>query len=156
MYSHEFEGCYSYNPKADPLKGLTKSEINDFCFAYMKMWYNVEEFTDFNVMYDAGDNDMAADWLVSAGAIDSDTCYPSCKAIERVIEGWAKAYRKLSDRARNKRLDEVFKDCTVVRCEECNHCMFLNDGNEKLYEADLKACWECESTNVVIRLFGEE
>lgn len=145
----DLTGCFNYNPESNPLRGLSKSEINDFCFAYMKMWYAQEEFTDFNIMYDAGDAEMCADWLVGAGAIDSDTCYDSAKAIERVIEGWAKDFRKLGNKKRHARVNEVFDGTVSFACQSCNSVQFLNNGNEELYASEMKTCWDCDSDEIV-------
>lgn len=143
-----FKGVCNYNPESNPLKDLSREEINDFCFAYMEMWYNQEEFTDFNIIYDAGDAEMCADWLVNAGAIDSDNCHESCRQIEEVIEVWAKDFDKLGLTKKRKRQYEVFKDSVSFGCNDCNHVSVVNDGNEKLYEFELKTCWECESPNI--------
>lgn len=149
-----FQGSYEYNPKMNPIKDLSQEEINDFCFAYMAMWLDQGGFSDFNIMYEAGDNGMCADWLVGAGAIDSDACYDHCKAIEQVIECWAKEFRKTPLR-RAKAYEKVFKNCTVQACKDCNHVQFLNNGNENAYADQLSTCWECSSKNVTIRKWEE-
>jgi len=147
-----FEGISSYEPKSNPLKGLTKEEINDFCFAYMKMWYDNEGFCDFNAMYDAGEQGMCADWLVGAGAIDSDSCFPHCKGVESTIEAWAASYRKKSPKARSEALDAVFTGFTVVSCSDCNSVQFYDESNAKAYAQDiLEGCSECSSKKLKTR-----
>lgn len=151
-----FSGCFEYHPNTNPLRGLTNVEKNDCCFAYMKMWYDLEKFIDFNIMYDAGQEGMCADWLVSAGAINSDMCYENCREIEEKIESWANEYRGLSLKKRRKQFNEVFKNSTSFRCKDCNYVSVVNDGNEKLYEQELKACWDCESKNLIVFKLGEK
>jgi ribosomal protein L32 len=147
-----FKGCYQYNPSSNPLKGLSKEDKEQFAFEYMQMWVNTEGFDDFNIMFDSGDAELMADALVGAGAINSKLCFESCREIESIIESWAKAFRKLSDKQRQKRYDKAFKECMIVKCNECNHVQFPERCNFELYKSELtKACWECSSTNIEIR-----
>lgn len=144
-----FHGCCEYNPPSDPLKGLSKEDKDQFAFQYMEMWVRTEGFDDYAIMFEAGDADLLAHALVSSGAIDSKNCYPSCKAIEHRIEGWAKAFRKLSQKTRRKRYDSAFKDCMIVSCSTCNHTQFPAKGNYEMYRDTLdKECWECRGDKV--------
>lgn len=82
-----FKGCFGYNPETNPLRGLNKAEREQFVFEYMQIWCSEEGFDDHSIMFEAGDAELLADTLVSAGAINSETCYKACKPIERIIEG---------------------------------------------------------------------
>lgn len=146
-----FTGCSEYNPPHDPLKGLTAIEIDDFIFAYMKMWYDTERYTDFNAFYDAGHGDQCADWLVSAGAVQSDICYSHCKQIEKIIEMWARQFRKLTDKNRRKQVDAALKGFTVYACNDCNLVQFVDLESACQTDADFKKCWECSSENITSR-----
>lgn len=144
-------GCYNYNPKTNPLKGLTKDEQNQIAYEYMAMWLSEEDYTDFNALYESGDQDLAADWLVSAGAINSKSCYESCGAIELLIEGWAKSYRKSSRKTQLKRLNSALGDYTTYACQDCNYVQFVQLKYSSNTHEDFLECWECRSKNIEVK-----
>ncbi len=121
-----------YEPETDPLEGLNPYkpddliEILQIVWDYMVMWRDDESYRDINKIIESGDDEMLADYLVGAGAIQSDGCVPTCSRIERVIEGLAERYRALSQRTQAKRMAAAFNGCTVYVCSACNHHEFVN------------------------------
>jgi hypothetical protein len=148
-----FKGCFEYNPASDPLKGLSKEDKDQFAFEYMQMWIK-KGFDEYLVMFESGDAQLMAYAL--GDVIDSDTCYPSCKMIERRIERWAKIFRKLPKNKRDARLRYAFKRCMVVYCLSCGYIQFPNHHNYEINKKTLdKACWECGAPNVKVEKWKE-
>jgi hypothetical protein len=102
-----FRGVFDYNPTHDPLVGLSRDEAEDLAFDYMAMWISDEDEADeFSRAYAESYELVAAHFLCQSGAIDSEHCYPNCRNIERIIEGWAEAFRALNE-AEQERLIEA-------------------------------------------------
>lgn len=88
-----FHYVFDYNPSSNPIEGLTQQQKEEFAFEYMAMWCdNMNEY-GWPELHEDGEYERLADELVSAGAINSELCYPSCKEIETIIEEWCKQYR---------------------------------------------------------------
>lgn len=126
---------------------LTEELINE-AHNYMEQWVDSDQWSDLAVILNEGDTELAADHLVSAGAIDSKLCYEWAQKIEKVIERLAKDFRKLSYKKQQERYDSVFKNTFVASCHDCNHVSFVNDGNETIYPEVKEKCWECSSKNI--------
>lgn len=134
---------------------IPMEEMLDKVYDYMGQWKHEEDWTDFNIALNGGDIDLMAHMLVESGAIDSNRCYKECQKTEKLIERMACNFRRQSEKARNKAYDITFKECNIYSCLECNHVSFVNDGNEKLYENELKTCWECKSKKVEHTIWKE-
>ena len=119
-------------------------------------WCRDEGFSDFQAFDEAGDTELLADGLVSAGAIDSKACYPEFKGVERLVERIARAYRKKSRKARLKQLNAAMADTIVVACEDCNHVQFPSRINYSMYETEfLKCCWSCGEQAITTQPWSE-
>lgn len=128
---------------------IPMDEMLDKVYDYMRQWKHEEDWTDFNIALNSGDLDLMSHMLVESGAIDSNNCYEECQKTEKLIERMARNFRRQSEKLRNKAYDSAFEGCNIYSCPECNHVSFVNDGNEELYEDELKTCWGCESKKVV-------
>jgi len=127
-----------YNPKSDPLEGITdQSEIDEILFKYVSMWRNDEDYSDFNKILDAGDLHMAADYLVNAGAICSEGCYESCVNIERRIEALAKEYKRWPAKKKSEHNRDAFKGCIIAICKRCNHYHYFNPEVDLIDKQDM-------------------
>ena len=141
-----------YEPEENPLKGLhavkDAEEINEILWDYMCMWRDDDSFRDINKVIEAGDIEMLADHLVSAGAVDSSGCVRTCAAIERRIEKLSKQWQTLTKEDQNKRYDEAFKDCTVYICSECSHHEFVGP-DDFMSEKEMQSfgCASCDRKN---------
>lgn len=129
------------------MKRITIAQVEK-AHEYMEQWIDEEQWQELAVFLDEGDTELAADYLVSAGAIDSDNCYEHAKPIEQVIERLAKDFRKLSAKKQQKRIDAALQNTFVSSCNDCNHVSFVPDGNEELYPELKTQCWECGSKDV--------
>lgn len=145
------------------MKRLTEKMI-EAAHEYMQQWVQEENWDDLAVMLMEGDTEMAAHHMCGTGAINSKNIkkygaesYPEIAyECERTIETLSKRFRKLSRKAQSKRYDEVFKDCLIASCRDCNHVSFVHSGNEKLYPEVKEACWECDSVNILVYRWGEK
>ena len=134
-------------------------ELLNKAHEYLDNWsQRNEDWTDLAMMLDEGDTEMAADHMLGTGAVDStnQSLDPEHAKIEAVIEQLGKAFRKLSRKTQLKRYDEVFKNCHLYSCDDCNHVSFVNNGNEKLYQKELKECWSCSSKNIEHKVWGDK
>ena len=125
-------------------------DIYDSALEYMELWRDHEGWSDLNIMLNQGADLLAADWLVSAGAIDPDLCYSDVRDLEREVVRLAAEYRALSDDEKQAIHARTFKGVYTFTCPTCNHVSFVGDGNHLLYATELKACWSCGDSNVQI------
>lgn len=129
---------------------LTEEQM-DKAYEYMKMWYDSEYFTDFQIYYNSGDIEVIAYELVDSGAIDSSMCFEWAKKIEKVVEQLAENFRALPHALQASRRDKAFKQngpVHICECQDCHFVQFLNEGNEEIYGDQLDHCWSCDSKNV--------
>lgn len=126
------------------------SEMFEDAHDYMKQhWTNDPDvWDDFTAIEVYGDTELLAHYLVQAGAINSKLCYEDAKPVEKIVEELARRFRKLSKKARDKRIDKAFENCFISSCNDCNAVQFLYDGNEQLYSEVKTECWECSSNNI--------
>jgi len=115
---------------------------------YMEKWIDSDQWQDITIMYDYSETEMLAEYLVSAGAINSKLCYEHDKEIEQYIEKMAKKFKKLSNKKQQKYYNTLFKDTLIIDCQDCNHVSFINNGNEELYPEVKEHCWSCKSKNI--------
>lgn len=131
------------------MKQLTLEQIEQAHEYMVDHWITGDaSWSDFAIADQAGDTEMLAHMLVSAGAINSNICYEWAKSVEQVVEHLAKNFRKLNQKERRERYNEAFKDCLIVQCEDCNRVSCVHSGNERIYPELLKQCWECKSENI--------
>lgn len=69
-------------------------DLNNQIYDYLKGWYSLDQWTDFNMALDSGYLELAASLLIEAGAINSNYCYPEFQNIEAAIEKRIKKYGK--------------------------------------------------------------
>lgn len=113
---------------------------------YLKIWYDTEGWSDFNMAWDSGYTDYAA-WLIfNAGAINGrdedyeiDSFQHSAQTIEKAIIRRMKKYTK---KQRDKEVNECFKDAVVyINLETNEHAFIKNDYVDYLMTYDeMKRC----------------
>lgn len=123
---------------------------DDEVMSYLKQWVKEDEWDDLNVIINEGDTDLAAYHVYSSGCINHKVCYPDCKQVEKRIQLLHDRFNKLSNKTKNARYAQVFKDAIIITCYDCDHHSFMTDGNETLYPEVLKECWDCQSKNIEI------
>jgi hypothetical protein len=121
----------------------TKEELDQEALEYMRQWTESEGWPIEAILYNQGDVENLALYLVEAGAIDSSMCYEHCKKIEAYIEKLAKRFK--SKGKYQKQLNETLKGTLVISCNDCNVVSYVNDYNEVIYPELLTECWECKS-----------
>ena len=130
-------------------------EMRQEALEYMRQWIQDDKWDDLSVMYNAGEDEIMADHLVSAGAINSRMCYEEAKYTEKIIEELAKRFRKFSYKKQNKIRDLIFKNVFINSCNDCNNVSFVEDKNEKIYPELQTQCWECKSKNIETYIWNE-
>jgi hypothetical protein len=137
------------------MKNLTENQY-ELAHDYIKAhWYHDENWTDLNIMLDEGDTEMACEYMLGTGAIDSTQCLDDAVEAEKLVEQIGRAYRELSRKIQMQRTNEVFNGAHLFDCEDCNHISFVKYGNEKIYENELKKCWSCGSDKITHKIWGK-
>lgn len=141
------------------LKRISKEQIEQ-AHEYMRMWIDSDRWTDINACLDHyGDTIYAAELLVSSGAINSENIkkygakfrQENAYESEVIIETLAKRFRAGSRTIQLKHIQNTFKKCLIVSCDDCNEVSFVPDGNERLYPELENKCWSCESKNIEVK-----
>lgn len=112
---------------------ISIEEIHD----YIKLWYDSERWTDFNMAFDSGYTELACKMLQDAGAIDSNMCYDEAKPTEKAIERLLKKYTK---KQHKKDLKAVFDNAEVYVNPNSNEHAFIKNGevNYLLDESEMR------------------
>jgi len=101
-------------------------DLDNQIYSYLKGWYSLDQWTDFNLALDSGYLELAASLLIEAGAINSKGCYPEYENIEAAIEKKVKKYGK---RNLNKDRKACFNSAEVWVNPNTNEHAFIRNSD---------------------------